>query len=97
MYQNNLSAMLLETNGKESSTKKTKHIQVWYLFIKYQVTTGDVELKHCSRKNMLADHFTKPLQGGLLQRFRAELTNIPEDADITDMGWDGTEMEKGVS
>ena len=23
--------------------------------------------------------------------------NIPEDADITDMGWDGTKTEKGVS
>ena len=46
---------------------------------------------------MLADHFTKPLQGGLFRIFRAELMNIPEDADITDMGWDGTETEKVVS
>ena len=74
-----------------------KHIQVQYFFIKDQVATGDVEIKNRSTTKMLADHFTKPLQGDLLQRFRAELTNIPEDADITDMGWDGTEMEKGVS
>ena len=46
MYQDNLSTMLLETIRKKSSTKKTKHIQVWYFFIKDQVETGDVELKH---------------------------------------------------
>ena len=46
MYQDNLSTMLLETISKKSSTKKTKHIQVWYFFIKDQVETGDVELKH---------------------------------------------------
>ena len=28
MYQDNLSAMLLEKNGKKSSTKRTKHINV---------------------------------------------------------------------
>ena len=43
------------------------------------------------------DPFTKPLQGELFRRFIAELMNIPEDADITEMGWDGTEVEKGVS
>ena len=46
---------------------------------------------------MLADHFTKPLQGELLRRFISELMNLPEDTDMTEMGWDGTESEKGVS
>ena len=46
MHQDNLSTMLLETISNKSSTKKTKHIQVWYFFIKDQVETGDVELKH---------------------------------------------------
>ena len=96
MYQDNISNMLLETNVNKSSTKKTKHIQVLYFFIKYQVTAGDVELKHCLPKNMLADHFTKPLQGELFRRFISEFMNIPEDADINEMGWDGTEARKGV-
>ena len=46
---------------------------------------------------MLADHFTKPLHVEIFRRFRAELMNIPEDADITEMGWDGAEAEKEVS
>ena len=77
--------------------KKTKHIQVRYLFIKDWVTTGDMELKHCSTTNILADYFTKTLQGELFRIFRADLMNIPEGADITEVGWDGTEAEKGVS
>ena len=56
-----------------------------------------MDLNHCSTTKMLADHFTKPLQGGLFLRFRTELMNIPEDANITEMGWDGTEAEKGLS
>ena len=97
MYQDNLIAMLLETNGNKSSTKKANHIQVRYFFIKCQVATNDFELNHCSTTKMLEDHFTKPLQRGLFHIFRAELVNLPEDADITDMGWDSIKTEKGVS
>ena len=94
MYRDSLSSMLLETNGKKSSTKKKKHIKVRYFFIKDWVATGDVELKHCSTTKMLVDHFIKPLKGELFRRFRAEFMSIIEDADITDMGWDRTKIEK---
>ena len=46
IYQDNMSAMLLDTNGKKSSKKKTKHIQVRYFFIEDRVATSDVDLKH---------------------------------------------------
>ena len=45
---------------------------------------------------MLVDHFKKPLQGELFQKFRAKLINILEDVDMAEMGWDGTEAEKGI-
>ena len=57
----------------------------------------NVELTHCSTTKMLVDYFTKPLQGEIFWIFRAELMNISEDADITNMGWDVTKTEKGVS
>ena len=38
--------MMLETNGNMSTTKKTKHIQVRYLFIKGWLENGDVYLKN---------------------------------------------------
>ena len=35
--QENMSSMLMEKNGKESSMKRTKHIWLQYLFIKYRI------------------------------------------------------------
>ena len=46
LYQDNMSAMLLENNGKKSSTKNRKHMNMHYYFIKYQVETGDVVIEH---------------------------------------------------
>ena len=87
MYQENLSAMLLEKNGKKSSTKRTKHINVRYYFIKDRIACGELAVQHFPTQNMLADHFTKPLQGELFRKFRVELMNIPKDMDMADMGW----------
>ncbi len=30
LHQDNKSAILLETNGRASSSKRTKHIKIWY-------------------------------------------------------------------
>ncbi len=48
LYQDNMSAILLEMNGKASSSKHTKHIKVKYFFIKdsYQ---GEITIKKLSR------------------------------------------------
>jgi hypothetical protein len=73
LNQDNMSAMLLETNGRHSSSKRNKHIRVRYFFIKDRVSYGDITLKHCPTGEMLADHFTKPLQGALFRKFRAEI------------------------
>jgi hypothetical protein len=37
---------------------------------------------------MLADHFTKPLQGALFRKFRAEIQGIPHDTNEAELGWD---------
>mmetsp|Transcript_13201 Transcript_13201/g.12816 ORF Transcript_13201/g.12816 Transcript_13201/m.12816 type:complete len:160 (-) Transcript_13201:301-780(-) len=97
MYQDNMSTMLLEKNGKKSSTKNSKHINVRYFFIKDRIATGDVKIDHCGTKKMLADLFTKPLQGELFREFRAKIMNIPIGISLYDMGWDGVETEKGVT
>ena len=57
MFQDNMIAMLLKTNGNKSSTKKTKHARVHYFFIKYRIASGNVDLKNLPTKQMLADHF----------------------------------------
>ena len=71
LYQDNMSAMLLENTGKKSSTKNTKHINVRYYFIKDWVETRDVMIEHCPTEEFLRGHFKKPLQGALFRKFRA--------------------------
>ena len=97
LYQDNMSAMLLGNNGKKSSTKNTKHVNVRYYFIKDRVETGEVVIKHCITEKLLGDHFTKPLQGALFRTFRAEIINIPYDLDMREMDMDGKGLKRGIT
>jgi hypothetical protein len=36
LYQDNESAMLLEKNGKMSSSKHTRHLEIGFFFVRYQ-------------------------------------------------------------
>eukprot|EP00934_Nitzschia_sp_Nitz4_P000074 Nitzschia sp. Nitz4//scaffold495_size4786//1166//4435//NITZ4_009233-RA/size4786-processed-gene-0.0-mRNA-1//-1//CDS//3329553072//74//frame0 len=76
LYQDNTSAMLLEKNGRSSSTKRTKHMDVRYFYIKDMVDDGEVKIKHCPTDAMLADYFTKPLQGKPFYKLRDKIMNI---------------------
>jgi hypothetical protein len=58
-----MSTMLLEKDGKQSSSKRAKHIRVRYFFIKDRVDSNELTIKHYPTEKMLADRFTKPLQG----------------------------------
>jgi hypothetical protein len=88
LNQDNLSAILLEKNRRASSSKRTKHINVRYLFIKDCIASGELTVKHRPATEMLADHFTKPLQGTMSRAFRAEVQGIPIDMCDADLGWD---------
>ena len=37
VYQDNMGSILLERNGCQSSTKRTKHMAIWYFYISDQV------------------------------------------------------------
>jgi len=63
IYQDNQRAILLEKNGRESSGKRTRHMNIKYFFIKDRVDKGEITIKFCPTEEMVADHFTKPLQG----------------------------------
>ena len=63
IYKDNKSAILLESNGKISSGKWTKHIKAKYFFVMNKVSDGDVTIKHIPTNKMWADMNTKPKQG----------------------------------
>ncbi len=79
LYQNNMSAILLEKNGKASSSKGTKHIKVKYFYIKEKVDNGEIEIKHCPTEQMWTDINTKPKQGAVYHAFRGHVMGIPAD------------------
>ena len=80
VYQDNMSTILLENNGWKSSTKRTKHIEMWYFFIHDQVVQEKVVIQHCPTNHMHADFFTKPLQGMLFYRLRDLIMNIAPES-----------------
>jgi hypothetical protein len=63
LHQDNQSAIVLEKHGKMSSSRRTKHINIRYYFIKDRITKKELSVEYCPTGNMPADFFTKPLQG----------------------------------
>jgi hypothetical protein len=88
LNQDNLSAMLLEMNGKGSSIKRTKHINVRYFFIKDRIRSSEITMKHCPTGEMLGDYFTKHVQGRQFRKFRAQIQGIEDNIPDANMSWD---------
>ncbi len=56
-----MSAILLGTNRKASSSKCTKYIKVKYFFIKDEIDQqGEITVEHCPTDQMWTDINTKP-------------------------------------
>ena len=58
-------------NGKASSGKQSRHVDIRYFFIKDRVDEGEFSVKCFPTENMIAGFFRKPLQGGLLRKLPA--------------------------
>jgi Reverse transcriptase (RNA-dependent DNA polymerase) len=72
-YQDNESAIKMESNGKASCGQRSRHIDICYFFITDHAKRQSVTIEHCPTGIMLADFFTKPLQGSLFRVFRSVL------------------------
>jgi hypothetical protein len=53
LYQDNKSSMLLEKNGRASSGKRTRHIDIRFYFVADRVASGDLRIKHCPTEGRL--------------------------------------------
>jgi hypothetical protein len=81
LFQDNNSSIILEKNGKASSSKRTKHINIRYLFITYRVSKEEVSGVWCPTGDMIGDYTTKPLQGALFQKFRDHIMGVTPARD----------------
>ena len=71
LLQDNKSAILLESNGRMSCSKRSRHLNIRYFYVKDLIDKGLLEVEYYPTEQMLADFFTKPLQGSLFWKFRA--------------------------
>ena len=76
LYQDNQSSIRLETNGKWSSGKRTRAINIRYFFVTNNAEKGNLQIKFKPSEDMVADFLTKPLQGRKFEEFRAKLMGI---------------------
>jgi hypothetical protein len=81
VYQDNQSAILLENNGRASSSKRTRHLNIRYFFVTDRVAAKEVAIQYCPTSAMIADFFTKPLQGTMFRKFRTQIMNLDPLSD----------------
>ena len=84
LYQDNKSAILLESNGKFSRGKRTKHSKAKYFITTDKAADGDVVVKHVLTEHMEADMNSKPKQGNAYPVDHSYMMNcnvmLPEDS-----------------
>ena len=76
LYQDNRSAMLLETNGRKSAGKRSRHLNIRFFFVADQQGKGHIKIVHCPTDQMVGDYMTKPLHGKKFIEFRQDIMNL---------------------
>ena len=72
--QDNQSTMALAARGA-SVSERTRHINIRHYWMKDRVDSGDIQIMYTPTEDMIADIFTKPLQGERFFRLRDLLLN----------------------
>ncbi len=76
LKQDNKSTILLANNGKASSSRRTRALNIRYFYIMDQVKQGNVHIKYCSMDKMTSDYMSKSLQGIKFDEFRNEIMRL---------------------
>jgi hypothetical protein len=82
VYQDNQSAILLERNGRTSSSRRTRHVNIRYFFVSDRIANKELRVEYCPTDDMWGDFMTKTLQGTKFKRMRAKIMNISEDLPL---------------
>jgi len=67
------------------SSRRSKHVDIRYHYVREKVMDGTVKLVYCSSENMLADMFTKPIARDLFELHRG-LLGIESPSGSVDVG-----------
>ena len=72
----------------KSAGDKSRHINVRFFFIQDVLKREDIELRHCPTERMIADFYTKPLQGSLFEKMRDIIMGLAPFPDEERVGED---------
>jgi hypothetical protein len=79
LFQDKKSSILLEKNGKASSSKRTKHINIRYF--SGRVKKEEVSVVWCPTCDMIGDFATNPLQGALFHKLIDQIMGVTPARD----------------
>ena len=82
LYQDNKSAMLIETNGCKSAGKHSHHLNIQYFYITNQKAKGQIDINYCRTDEMIRDCMTKPLHGAKFDSFCQQIMHLPVAAQL---------------
>ena len=75
IHQDNKSTITLAEKGR-STSNRTRHVSIRYFFVKDRMDSVEVKIIHTGTDDMIADFFSKPLQGALFEKHRAAIMNM---------------------
>ena len=76
IYQDNQSAMHMEQNGRRSAGGQSRHIKIRYFWVKNCTERENMKILHWPIYRMVADFFTKALQGELYRMFGNRIMGV---------------------
>lgn len=82
-YQHKQNANILEQYGTNFSSKRTRHVNINYFFITLSAKKDKKTMKYCPTSDMMADNFTKLLQGDLFCKFRPVIMSDVADGELS--------------
>jgi hypothetical protein len=79
VFQDNRSTIMLAEKGR-STSGRTRHVSIRYFFVNDRIESGEIKLGYLGTESMVADFFTKPLQGAQFQKLRGAI--LGGDMDV---------------
>ena len=95
-YQENTSAIKMLKNGKTSCGEKSRHIHIRYFFTKDVLERENMEVNFCPTDEMVADFYTKTLQGKHYYKLRNLIMghdNMPVEERVEENDKKATEQD----
>jgi hypothetical protein len=81
LYQDNQSAILLEKNGRKSSSKRTKHLNCRFHFITDRIS-NELSVEYCPTEEEVGDFSPNPCKANSFTSFCKLIMNLQDSSTL---------------